>query len=60
MIIGILREPETENRVAMLPGEVAGLIKMGVQVFVEKKAGERAFVHDKDYETSRCIDIGKR
>ena len=55
MVIGILREPETESRVAMLPGEVAGLIKLGVQVVVEKKAGERAFVPDKEYETAGAL-----
>ncbi len=52
MIIGILREPESENRVAMLPGEVAGLIKLGVEVIVEQKAGEKAFVSDKEYQTA--------
>ena len=55
MVIGILREPETESRVAMLPGEVAGLIKLGVEVIVEKKAGERAFVPDKEYEAAGAL-----
>ncbi len=36
MILGILKELETENRVAMLPGEVAILRKLGVEVIIEK------------------------
>lgn len=49
MIIGILKESGSENRVAMLPGEISGLKKFGVEVIVEHKAGERAFISDKDY-----------
>ncbi|MFO7713322.1 MAG: hypothetical protein R6V78_02745, partial [Desulfosarcina sp.] len=50
MIIGILREAASENRVAMLPGEVAALKKMGVEVMVEHGAGERAYAGDSSYE----------
>jgi NAD(P) transhydrogenase subunit alpha len=50
MITGILREPENENRVAMLPVEVAGLKKMGVEIMVEYNAGERAFAADSEYQ----------
>jgi H+-translocating NAD(P) transhydrogenase subunit alpha len=49
MIIGILREPESDRRVSMLPGEVAGLKKLGVEVFVEHSAGEKAFAPDNAY-----------
>lgn len=49
MIIGILKESGAENRVAMLPGEISGLKKFGIEVIVEQKAGEKAFVNDKDY-----------
>ncbi len=52
MITGILKETGNENRVAMLPGEVAGLIKLGVQVIIEINAGKRAFVEDKDYQNA--------
>jgi len=51
MIIGILKESGTENRVAMLPLEIAVLKKLGVEVLVEHKAGEKAFILDKDYVT---------
>jgi H+-translocating NAD(P) transhydrogenase subunit alpha len=50
MIIGILKEPAGENRVAMLPGEVAVLKKMGVEVVVEHNAGERAYAADNAYK----------
>ena len=49
MIIGILKESGKENRVAMLPGEINILTKLGVDVIVERKAGEKAFVRDDDY-----------
>lgn len=46
MIIGILKETGTENRVAILPGEVCALKKMGIEVIVELHAGQRAFASD--------------
>ncbi|MFO7620922.1 MAG: Re/Si-specific NAD(P)(+) transhydrogenase subunit alpha [Bacteroidales bacterium] len=55
MIIGILREPENENRVAMLPGEVSLLIKTGNQVLVENGAGERAFAPDDSYREAGAV-----
>ena len=50
MIIGILRESGTENRVAMLPSEVAGLKKLSIEVVIELSAGVRAFASDKEYQ----------
>jgi len=35
MIIGILKEPAGENRVAMLPEQLAALVKQGIQVMVK-------------------------
>lgn len=52
MIIGILNETGNEKRVAMLPGEVATLRKLGVEILVENNAGEKAFASDKDYQTA--------
>ena len=52
MIIGILKEEGSENRVALLPESVATLTKMLVTVFVEKDAGIKAFASDADYETA--------
>jgi NAD(P) transhydrogenase subunit alpha len=49
MIIGILSESGNEKRVAIMPGEAASLRKLGIEVYVEKGAGENAFAFDKDY-----------
>ena len=49
MTIGILKETATEMRVAMLPGEVAALKKLGVDILVENGAGEKSFVADYEY-----------
>ena len=51
MVIGILKEPETEHRVVALP-EIAGqLVKMNTTVKVESNAGSKAYAANKDYET---------
>jgi len=50
MTIGLLKEPDYENRVAMLPESVLTLVKMNVSMLVEKGAGERAFASDTAYE----------
>ena len=50
MTIGILKEPQGENRVSALPETVAQLIKLQVKVVVESGAGATAFATDADYE----------
>ena len=53
MKIGIAREIEVgESRVAMSPDMVARLVKQGLQVLVETRAGERAFFPDSAYEAA--------
>ncbi len=49
MIIGILKEQGSENRVAILPGEVSVLKKMGIEVLTEHGAGARAYATDDEY-----------
>ncbi len=49
MVIGLLREPKGENRVALLPESVQNLIKLKTEVVVETGAGLSAFSTDKDY-----------
>ena len=50
MILGILKEPAGEQRVALAPDAVAALLKTGIQtILVEQGAGERAFFKDADY-----------
>jgi len=55
MIIGILKESGAEKRVAMLPGEVAAIKKLGVDIIVERGAGEKAFVSDNQYQSSGAL-----
>ncbi len=60
MIIGILKETGTENRVAILPGEVCVLIKMGLEVLVELHAGEKAFATDIAYQESGARTLPRK
>lgn len=60
MIAGVLKESGTENRVALLPAEVATLKKMGIDVLVEQKAGERAFADDMAYSTAGARVAGRK
>jgi NAD(P) transhydrogenase subunit alpha len=55
MIIGILKESGGEKRVAMLPHEVAGLKKLGVEVIMENSAGENAFASDEEYQSAGAL-----
>jgi H+-translocating NAD(P) transhydrogenase subunit alpha len=48
-IIGILKEPEGENRVSALPEIASQLVKMNFEVLVESNAGANAFASDNDY-----------
>lgn len=49
MTIGILKEPAFETRVSLLAEAIAPLVKKGIQVLVEEKAGQSAFCSDEDY-----------
>lgn len=50
MTIGILKEPQGENRVSALPEIVAQFVKLNVHVLVEDGAGANAFAANADYE----------
>ena len=50
MTIGVLKEPSFETRVSLLDEAVATLTKKGIQVLIEKSAGESAFCTDAAYE----------
>lgn len=50
MTIGILKEPNGENRVSALPEIVAQFVKLNVQVVVENGAGTNAFASNSEYE----------
>ncbi|MBN1598545.1 MAG: Re/Si-specific NAD(P)(+) transhydrogenase subunit alpha [Bacteroidales bacterium] len=49
MNIGILRESGTEKRVIITPEVVKSLIDMKAGVYIEKGAGEKATISDKQY-----------
>ena len=42
MRLGVLREPEGEMRVALVPNSILKLSKSGFEVFIEKDAGVTA------------------
>ncbi|HZF64510.1 MAG TPA: NAD(P) transhydrogenase subunit alpha [Chitinophagaceae bacterium] len=52
MVLGLLKEPDHETRVSLLPDAVATLVKKGIQVLVENGAGEMAFGRNNDYEAA--------
>lgn len=60
MILGILKETGNEKRVAMLPGEVSILKKMGIEVLVELHAGERAYASDDAYLATGAAVAGRQ
>jgi NAD(P) transhydrogenase subunit alpha len=49
MKIGLLKEPDFENRVALLPEAVQKLVKKGHEVLFESDAGAKAFAGDSEY-----------
>ena len=49
MRLGVLTEPDGENRVAIVPNSIKKLNKKGLKVFVEKGAGIKSNYSDSDY-----------
>ena len=59
MIVAIPKEINAlETRVAATPGSIKDLIKSGMEVHVESKAGIKSFITDQDYKDAgaRVID----
>lgn len=52
MILGLLKEPGDEMRVALLPELVKDLVAAQVELLVEKDAGIKAFSTDVDYQAA--------
>lgn len=51
MIIGVLKESEGENRVAIMPEHIASLLSLGFEkVLIESDAGMASFKSNSDYE----------
>ena len=59
MIIGLLKEPSGENRVALLPENVKTLIALNVELIVESQAGTAAFTTDSEFGKAGA-KIGQR
>ena len=51
MRLGVLLEPEGENRVAIVPNSISKLGKVGFEVIVESGAGEGSNYSDAQYES---------
>lgn len=49
MTLGILKEPQGENRVSFLPEQAAALAKQKVNIIIEKSAGANSFASDESY-----------
>jgi NAD(P) transhydrogenase subunit alpha len=60
MILGILKEPDFENRVSLLPEGVVELLKFKVQTLVEQGAGERAYASDEEYRTAGADVVSRK
>jgi NAD(P) transhydrogenase subunit alpha len=60
MVIGILKESGAEKRVAMLPGEVAIIKKLGIDIIVESEAGNKAWASDSDYLSAGATIDGRK
>ncbi len=58
MIIGVLKEPSYENRVALMPEAVATLTKKNITVWVQDGAGNNAFANNDAY-TNAGAEIKK-
>ncbi len=49
LVISVLKEAKTENRVALVPDVVAKFVKQEFKVLVEKGSGENAYFSDQAY-----------
>lgn len=55
MILGILKETEGEQRVSLLPEQVASLVQQNLSVWVEAGAGLAAHASDEAYRTAGAL-----
>jgi NAD(P) transhydrogenase subunit alpha len=59
MTLGILKEPDFDKRVALLPEGVAALKKLNTDVLVENGAGMKAFASDDEYLKAGAVVCNK-
>ena len=50
MRLGVLKEPEGERRVSIVPNSVKKLLNLGFEIIVERAAGAQAHHDDSEYE----------
>lgn len=55
MVVGVFKEYSPETRVSLVPEVVQALIKMKVEVWIEKGAGDHAFFADKMYTDAGAV-----
>lgn len=55
MIIGVLKEQQSESRVSLVPEVVSALTKMNVNVYVESGAGMSAYQSDNAYTDAGAV-----
>ena len=60
MTIGLLKEPDHENRVALLPESVKTLTDLKTKVLIEEGAGQSAFSSDNDYTQSSGQTVSRQ
>ncbi|MCZ2223058.1 MAG: Re/Si-specific NAD(P)(+) transhydrogenase subunit alpha [Chitinophagales bacterium] len=60
MIAAILKEPNNENRVSLLPEQMQALIKKNVQVVVEENAGKNAGALNKSYTDAGATIVSRQ
>ncbi|MBX2931357.1 MAG: Re/Si-specific NAD(P)(+) transhydrogenase subunit alpha [Chitinophagaceae bacterium] len=60
MIAAILKEPNNENRVSLLPEQVQALIKKNVQVVVEEDAGKNASAWNNAYTDAGATIVSRQ
>jgi len=60
MTIGVLKEPQFETRVSLLPEAVAALVKKQLVVQVEEGAGALSFATDEDYVAAGAVVVSRQ
>lgn len=60
MIIGVIREPDNEARVSLLPDAVQVIVGLNNRVLVEQGAGASAFVSDEKYRAAGAEVVSRQ
>ncbi len=59
MRLGVVKEPEGENRVSIVPNSVTKLSKLGFEVVVESGSGRRSNHSDEEYESKGATIVSR-